>query len=137
MKPEHQEYEGHRIEVREREGKPELFIDNLSVLYGQLPNGRYFLHEYAFDWSESLKGTESLITPATCPFTNRSLYEPRSAARARAWPRPAQGPVLESQALKSWIGSLAADPSGTSQIVSQDCLSMTGRRSESQVRGLI
>jgi hypothetical protein len=28
----------------------------------------------------SLKGTETLITPATCSFTNRSLYGPRTVA---------------------------------------------------------
>ena len=54
MKPEHQEYEGHQIELRELEGKPELLIDNLKVHYGKLPNGQYFLHEYAYDWSDNL-----------------------------------------------------------------------------------
>ncbi len=58
MKPQHQEYKGHHIELREREGereaKPELLIDKSPVLYGQLPNGLYFLHEYAFDWSKNL-----------------------------------------------------------------------------------
>jgi hypothetical protein len=54
MKPERQEYEGHRIELREREGKPELLIDNAPVRYGQLPGGLYFLREYAFDWSDNL-----------------------------------------------------------------------------------
>ncbi len=33
-----------------------------------------------------VKGTETLITPATCPFTNRSFYGPRTAAGARAYP---------------------------------------------------
>jgi hypothetical protein len=36
----------------------------------------------------TLKGTETLITPATCPFTNRPSYGPRTAAGARACPRP-------------------------------------------------
>ena len=54
MKPKHQEYEGHRIELREREDKPELFIDNAPIRYGQLANGLYFLHEYAYDWSDNL-----------------------------------------------------------------------------------
>jgi len=53
-KPESHEYEGHRIEFREREGKRELLIDNKEVRYGQLPNGQYFLHDYAFDWSDNL-----------------------------------------------------------------------------------
>jgi hypothetical protein len=54
MKQERQEYEGHHIELREREGKPELLIDNILVHYGQLPNGQYFLHEYAYDWTDNL-----------------------------------------------------------------------------------
>ncbi len=54
MQPEHQEYEGHRIELHQRENKLELFIDNAPVRYGQLPGGLYFLHEYAYDWSDNL-----------------------------------------------------------------------------------
>jgi hypothetical protein len=54
MKPKHQEYEGHRIELREREGKPELLIDKAPVRYGQLPSGKYFLQKYAYDWSDDL-----------------------------------------------------------------------------------
>ena len=57
MKPERgddYEYQGHRIRLREREGKPELLIDNMPVRYGQLANGKYFLHDYAFDWTDDL-----------------------------------------------------------------------------------
>jgi hypothetical protein len=54
MNPESQEYEGHLIELREREGKPELLIDNIPVRYGQLPNGQYFLHDYAYDWTDNV-----------------------------------------------------------------------------------
>lgn len=54
MKPEHQEYEGHHVELRERGGKPELLIDNVPIRYGQLANGSYFLHEYAYDWTDNL-----------------------------------------------------------------------------------
>lgn len=54
MKPTSHEYEGHRIEVREREGKHELLIDHKTVPYGQLPNGQYFLHQYAYDWCDDL-----------------------------------------------------------------------------------
>lgn len=54
MKPKNHEYEGHRIEVREKEGKRELLIDHKAVQYGQLPNGQYFLHQYAYDWSDDL-----------------------------------------------------------------------------------
>jgi hypothetical protein len=65
MEPERQEeYKGHRIELHareaprareaEREEELELLIDDTPVRYGQLPDGRYFLHEYAYDWRDNL-----------------------------------------------------------------------------------
>jgi hypothetical protein len=54
MKRERREYEGHRIELRGREGQRDLLIDNVPVRYGQLENGLYFLHEYAYDWTDNL-----------------------------------------------------------------------------------
>ena len=75
MEPERQEYKGHRIELRprevreeeiemraravEREEDPqlqdlELLIDEQPVRFGQLPDGRYALEEYAFDWRDDL-----------------------------------------------------------------------------------
>ena len=66
MEPERQEYKGHRIELRPREGLAaeraedlelqdlELRIDEQPVRYGQLPDGRYALEEYAFDWRDEL-----------------------------------------------------------------------------------
>ncbi len=58
MNPERQEYRGHRIELRvrevEREAEPELLIDDKPIRYGQLPDGLYFLHDYAYDWCDSL-----------------------------------------------------------------------------------
>jgi hypothetical protein len=54
METERQEYEGHQIELREREGQRELLIDDVPVRYGQLPNGLYFLHDYAYDWTDNL-----------------------------------------------------------------------------------
>lgn len=66
MEPERQEeYKGHRIELRAREAlrsarevehqeELELLIDDVPVRYGQLPDGRYFLHEYAYDWRDDL-----------------------------------------------------------------------------------
>lgn len=66
MEPEHQEYKGHRIELRaraadelraredEREPQLELLIDDEPVRYGQLPDGSYALHEYAYDSSDNL-----------------------------------------------------------------------------------
>jgi hypothetical protein len=37
-----------------REEELELLIDDQSVRYGQLPDGLYFLYEYAYDWSDNL-----------------------------------------------------------------------------------
>jgi hypothetical protein len=66
MEPERQEYKGHRIELRAREAdelrahagepeaEPELLIDDEPIHYGQLPDGLYFLHEYAYDWRDNL-----------------------------------------------------------------------------------
>jgi hypothetical protein len=66
MEPERQEYKGHRIELRPREGLEaereedleledlELLIDEQPVRFGQLPDGRYALEEYAFDWQDDL-----------------------------------------------------------------------------------
>ena len=66
MEPERQEYKGHRIELRPREGRRaereedldlqdlELHIDEQPVRYGQLPDGLYALEEYAFDWTDDL-----------------------------------------------------------------------------------
>jgi hypothetical protein len=39
---------------RNVKGKRELLIDHKAVRYGQLPNGQYFLHQYAYDWSDDL-----------------------------------------------------------------------------------
>jgi hypothetical protein len=66
MEPERQEYKGHSIELRapegreeravaaEREEKLDLLIDDESVRYSQLPDGRYTLEEYAYDWTNDL-----------------------------------------------------------------------------------
>jgi hypothetical protein len=72
MEPERHEYKGHRIELRPRESREEvrareaergddlelqdleLRIDEQPVRFGQLPDGRYALHEYAFDWTDDL-----------------------------------------------------------------------------------
>ena len=66
MEPERQEYKGHRIELRPREDLAaereedlelqdlELRIDEQPVRFGQLPDGRYALEEYAFDWRDDL-----------------------------------------------------------------------------------
>src|ERR671910_2296642 len=72
MEPERHEYKGHRIELRPRESREgarareaehgedlelqdlELLIDEQPVRFGQLPDGRYALEEYAFDWRDDL-----------------------------------------------------------------------------------
>jgi hypothetical protein len=67
MEPEREEYKGHRIELRAREGREEvrtreaereeeleLLIDDEPVRYGHLPDGSYALEEYAFDWRGDL-----------------------------------------------------------------------------------
>jgi hypothetical protein len=66
MESERQEYKGHRIELRAREARErrapeaereedlELLIDGAPVRYGQLPDGLYALHEYAYDWTDNL-----------------------------------------------------------------------------------
>jgi hypothetical protein len=66
VEPERHEYKGHRIELRQREGREEragaaereeeleLLIDDESVRYSQLPNGQYALEEYAYDWTDDL-----------------------------------------------------------------------------------
>ena len=66
MATEQQDYNGHRIEIRSSASrdigaagatpKPgrELTIDGKPVGYGQLPDGSYALHEYAYDWSHDL-----------------------------------------------------------------------------------
>ena len=66
MEPERHEYKGHRIELRQREGREErvaaaegeeqleLLIDDESVRYRQMPDGQYALEEYAYDWTDDL-----------------------------------------------------------------------------------
>jgi hypothetical protein len=62
MELDRQEYKGHHIELRARaadglrasEAEPELLIDGEPIRYGRLPDGRYALHEYAYDWSDNL-----------------------------------------------------------------------------------
>jgi hypothetical protein len=64
MGPERQQYKGHRIELRAR-GEAELraqehgeevdlLIDNEPVPYDRLPDGLYFVREYAYDWTDNL-----------------------------------------------------------------------------------
>lgn len=69
MKPERLRYRDHDIEVRVPEGPPErergvrppedeakpvLLIDDLPIPYDRLPDGSYYLHDYAYDWRDDL-----------------------------------------------------------------------------------
>ena len=65
MQPERHTYKGHVVELRRRPGdapareaepgaEPELLIDGQPVRYGQLPDGSYALHAYAYDWDADL-----------------------------------------------------------------------------------
>lgn len=71
MEPQRRDYKGHRIELRARGGHelrarkgrdvdssgargPRLLIDDEPVPYGRLPDGRYFLPDYAYDWRNDL-----------------------------------------------------------------------------------
>jgi hypothetical protein len=54
MKPQKYEYEGHRVELRQQDSEMELLIDGRPVRYGQLPDGPFYLHDYAYDWSDDL-----------------------------------------------------------------------------------
>ena len=72
MELERHAYKGHRIALRLRESREEvrareaergddlelqdleLRIDEQPVRFGQLPDGRYALEEYAFDWRDDL-----------------------------------------------------------------------------------
>lgn len=68
MATEQELYRGHQIELRERldtaraaessrgpgEADKDLLIDGKPVSYGRLPEGQYFLHDYAYDWHDDL-----------------------------------------------------------------------------------
>jgi len=54
MKSERQKYLGRQIEIRDGKHGLELFIDNVPMGYGRLPDGQFFLDDYAYDWSDDL-----------------------------------------------------------------------------------
>lgn len=54
MKVQRRDFKGHTVEVRPGREFPELLIDNARVGYGRLPDGSYFLDDYAYDWSDNL-----------------------------------------------------------------------------------
>lgn len=71
MEPTSERYKDHTIEVRFRgapgeparaggqaaasaEPEAELLIDDETVEYDRFSDGQYFLHEYAYDWTDDL-----------------------------------------------------------------------------------
>lgn len=55
MKAERHEYEGSVIELASGAGgRKVLRIDGVPVRYGKLTTGKYFLHDYAYDWTDDL-----------------------------------------------------------------------------------
>ena len=54
MKAQQKDYEGHKIELKKSKGDMQLLIDGLPHRFGRLPDGKYFLDDYAYDWSEDL-----------------------------------------------------------------------------------
>lgn len=50
----YREHKGHRIEAGENDPGTELLIDGESTAYGQYPDGKYFLYEYAYDPADDL-----------------------------------------------------------------------------------
>jgi hypothetical protein len=50
MERPHEEYRDHSIELRD----DRLLLDGVAIPYGRLPDGQYFLYEYAYDWSDDL-----------------------------------------------------------------------------------
>jgi hypothetical protein len=54
MADNYREHKGHRLELREGEHGTGLIIDGEPASYGRLPDGQYFLYEYAYDPSDNL-----------------------------------------------------------------------------------
>jgi hypothetical protein len=87
MQPERHTYKGHSVELHRRRddaattreaesgAQPELLIDGQPVRYGQLPDGSYALHEYAYDWDEDL-----------IDLARRFIDYRDQAHRVRPWP---------------------------------------------------
>lgn len=50
----YRDHKGHQIELRGRDREVELLVDGQRLSFGQLVDGQYFLHKYAYDWGDSL-----------------------------------------------------------------------------------
>ena len=52
MKKGNQDYKGRKIDLKVEGDRPQLIIDGRRMRLGELPGGLYFLHEYAYDWTD-------------------------------------------------------------------------------------
>ncbi len=55
LKQYNEEYKGRKIEIRVKDTQENLFINSIPMKYGRLPDGSYFLEEYAYDWKDDLE----------------------------------------------------------------------------------
>ena len=55
MAPQDKDQQRNRIETTEGKSGVELRIDGIPVKHGRLPDGRYFLDQYAYDWTDDLE----------------------------------------------------------------------------------
>jgi hypothetical protein len=81
MTTETRKYKGHQIELRMPQSaepaEPELLIDERPVPYGRLPDGSYYLPDYAFDWGTDLtKLAEHLVDYRSRVEQLRSRHNP-------------------------------------------------------------
>jgi len=86
---------------------------------------------------EEVKGTETLITPRDLPIHESVLERTKHGRRGLSIPETVSTPGAESQALKSWIASLAADPMQNQSDREPGGFVHAGQRNESQVSGMI
>lgn len=49
-----EEIHGHTLELIDEADGPQLRLDGETLRYGRLPGGLYFLHDYAYDWTDDL-----------------------------------------------------------------------------------
>jgi hypothetical protein len=84
VRPERRSYHGRAIELRRRrfelDAEPELLVDDEPVPYGRLPDGQYYLHEYAYDWRDSLLD----LTPRFIDYLTRADEVRRASGRKGA-----------------------------------------------------
>ena len=77
MKLERQQFKGRQIEIKGGKDGPELRIDDVPMRYGRLPDGKYFLDDYAYDWADDLVE----LARRTSRIANASLWCRRRSHR--------------------------------------------------------